>query len=49
MADMTPQQIQELLETLEDIAQALRNIHSTLQHANFHSLLSQIAQRTGRQ
>ena len=48
MADMTPQQIQELLELLESIANALRGIQSTLSHANLAQNLSQIAHKTGR-
>lgn len=51
MADMTPQQIQELLETLNKIAQSLQHISTTLSGANFNHLnshLSHIAQKTGR-
>jgi len=48
MADMTPQQIKELLEVLQRISNALVGIDSTLKHANLHSYLSQIAQRLGR-
>jgi hypothetical protein len=48
MADMTPDQIQELLEVLERIASELHGIGSTLKSASFSSYLSQIAQKTGR-
>jgi hypothetical protein len=51
MADMTPQQVQELLQTLQQIANALQHIGSLLgsahlNHWNGH--LSQIASKTGR-
>ena len=48
MADMTPQQIGELLDLLNRIANALNGINSTLKNASFSSYLSQIAQKTGR-